>query len=295
MPDASQKEYLGDIPETFTSEFSEGVDGGESRYDGVTVGGGKARVFILLLVIAGLTVLTVYSLQWKKGVVVSDVVVEGVSSVAAKELASSLGVYKGSNLQDIDSEELKVRVMRFPFVRDAHISKELNGIVRIRVVERLASALVVIDGRNMAVDAEGFLIAGKKELSEQVPKLLSVSGISRLRVARNGLQQLDRRDAQVLRQFIDALSETAYARLIIREFHFEGNNMSYCIAAQSPTRFIVGNDGNFKEKLKKFEIFWQKVVSKKVFGAYETVDLRFRDRVFTTDSVPPQIMQNSPL
>ncbi len=86
-------------------------------------------------------------------------------------------------------------------------------------------------------------------------------------------------------QFLDALSGADYARLLIRELHLAGNNLSWCIAMTAPTRFIVGNDGNFKEKLKKFEIFWQKVVSKKGFGFYDTVDLRFRERVFTTDSV----------
>ena len=84
-----------------------------------------------------------------------------------------------------------------------------------------------------------------------------------------------------------------YARLLIRELHFEQNNMTYCLAVQAPTRFIVGNDGNFKEKLKKFEIFWQRVISKKGFGSYGTVDLRFRERVFTKDLVSPEMKQDT--
>jgi cell division protein FtsQ len=185
--------------------------------------------------------------------------------------------------------------MQFPYVREALISKELNGIVRIKVVERVPTALTVIDGRVMAIDSEGFLLPGKKELTGRVPKLLSVLGVSRLKVAGNGLQQLDLRDVQVLREFLDALSDSAYASLLIRELHLAGNNMAWCVAAQSPTRFIVGNDGNYKEKLKKFEIFWQKVVAKKVSDTYETVDLRYKDRVFTTDVVSPQVVQDGSL
>jgi cell division protein FtsQ len=108
----------------------------------------------------------------------------------------------------------------------------------------------------------------------------------------NGLQQLDRRDIELIGQFLVALSESEYARLLIREFHLAGNHQDWCIAVPAPTRFIVGNDGNYKEKLKKFEIFWQKVVSKKGFDSYETVDLRFRDRIFTRDPVSPEVPQD---
>ena len=296
MADPERKEYSGYYLESAPGESSEGGDGGELGNDSVLADSGnwKARVFLLLLVFGGLAALASYSSHWQKDVVVRDIVVDGVSSIVAKDFSSSMNVYKGRNLQELDPAELRARVMLFPYVRDAVISKELNGIVRIRVIERLPLALTVMNGNVMTVDTEGFLLPVKKELSQQLPKLLSISGISRLKSAGNGLQQLDRRDVDVLRQFLSALAETNYARLLIRELHLEGNNMTYCIAVQAPTRFIVGNDGKFKEKLKKFEIFWQKVVSKKGFGSYESVDLRFTDRIFTKDALLPQVTQDVP-
>ncbi len=293
MAEGDRKEYS---PDTSPPGYAEGGDGAEMQNDPAPAHGGnwKARVFILLVVLAGLAALANYSSSWKKDVLVRDIVVEGVSSAVAKDFASGMKNYKGRSLQELDPAELKARVMHFAFVRDAVISKELNGIVRIKVMERVPLALTVMNGGLMAVDTEGFLLPAKQELTVQLPKLLSVSGISRLKAAGNGLQQLDMRDLQVLRQFLSALSETSYARLLIRELHFEVSNMTYCIAVQAPTRFIVGNDGNFKEKLKKFEIFWQKVVSKKGFGSYESVDLRFTDRIFTKDALLPQAAQNSP-
>jgi cell division protein FtsQ len=294
MPERERKEYSGYYPDMAPQGSSEGGEGVESRYEPAAAHNGKAKVFIFIVVLAGLASLAFYSMRWKKEVVVRDIVVEGVSSAVAKEFSTGMLVYKGRNLQELDPADLKARVMQFPYVRDAVISKELNGIVRIRVLERVPLALTVMDGNIMAVDTEGFLLPGKKEFSAQVPKLLTVSGISRLKAGGNGLQRLDRRDIEVLRQFLDALSRTNYARLLIRELHLQGNNMTYFIAVQAPTRFIVGNDGNFKEKLKKFEIFWQKVVSKKGFGSYESVDLRFTDRIFTIDVVSPQATQAGP-
>jgi len=285
MPESKNKKYPGYLPDADRQAFPDGSDGGEPYEASVPVyaGSWKALFFIVLVVIAGLAVLADYAAHWKNEVVVRKFIVEGGSIVDGRELSSRLNIYRGRNLQQLDAEELKDRVIVFPYVRDVLISKELNGVVRVRIVEREPVALTIIDSRIIAIDREGFLFPGRKEFSRRIPKLLKVSGISRLKAAGNGLQQLDMRDADLLRHFLEALSLTDYASLIIRELHLEPDNMTYCIAARSPTRFIVGNDGNFKEKLKKFEIFWQKVVSKKGIGTYEIVDLRFRSRVFTRE------------
>ncbi len=296
MSDTESKEDQTYFPDTAAQASSEGADEGAThRYHTVSgnSGSGKAGVFVIVMALGALAVLASYSSKWKTEVVVRDVVVEGVSSIVAKDFSSGMKVYKGRNLQELDPAELKARVLLFPYVRDAVIRKELNGIVRIRVAERVPIALTVIDERIFAVDNEGFLFPWRKNTSEQFPKLLRVSGISRLNAVANSQRQIDSRDVELLRQFLEAFAATEYARLLIRELHLAGNNMTYCIAVQAPTRFIIGNDGNFKEKLKKFEIFWQKVISKKGFGSYETVDLRFRERIFTKDIVSPEITQGA--
>ena len=182
------------------------------------------RVFIFLLLLVLLVVLASYASNWKKEVTVRDFVVEGASIVSDKDLLSRMTALKGSNMQKLDTKELKKRIMLIPYIRDAEISKEMNGIVRVRVFEREPVAGTVIDGRDMAIDREGFLLPGKKELAERFPKLLEISGMTRLKVAVNGLQQLDRRDVELIRQFLEALSETDYARLLIRKLHLAGNN-----------------------------------------------------------------------
>ncbi len=247
------------------------------------------RVLTFLIVLVALVVLAMYASQWKKEVVVRDFVIDGASIISEKELLSRMTPYRGWNLQKLDLKELKKSVMVIPYLRDAKISKELNGIVRLRVFEREPIAMTAIGGQMMVIDREGFLLPQTRACAEQFPHLMLITGITPRQIARNGLQQIDRRDIELIRQFLVALSESEYACLLIREFHLAGNNMEWCLALRAPTRFIVGNDGNYKEKLKKFEIFWQKVVSKKGFDAYETVDLRFRDRIFTRDPGYPEV------
>ena len=289
MSDSEYREDSQYLLEPETRRSLGGVDGEDAPAYG---GNWFARLFIFLMVLAALVALASYASQWKKGLLVRGFVVDGVSMISEREIVSRISDFKGRNLEKLDTGELKNRIRMIPYLRDAEITKELNGIIRVRVFEREPVALTVIDGQNMTIDREGFLLPEKKEFADRFPKLLSVAGINRPQVAGNGLQQLERRDVELIRQFLEALSQTDYARLLIGELHLAGNNMAWCIVAQSPTRFIVGNDGNYKEKLKKFEIFWQKVVSKKGFDSYDTVDLRFRDRIFTRDPLSQEVPQD---
>ncbi len=256
-------------------------------------GSRATRLFIFLMVLAALIALASYASRWKKGVLVRGFVVDNISLISERDIVSRVSDFKGRNMEKLDTKELKKRISMIPYLRDAEISKELNGIVRVRVFEREPVAVTLIDGQMMVIDREGFLLLNKTEsVTRQGSPLIKISGITRLQVAANGLPQLEKRDVDLIRQFLDALSKTDYASLLIGEFHLEGNNMAWCVTAQSPTRFIIGNDGNYKEKLKKFEIFWKKVVSKKGFDFYETVDLRFRDRIFTNDTLSPKVPQD---
>jgi cell division protein FtsQ len=297
MTDSETPNYQGDRSESPFQGLPAGDDGRKIPNASAPFRPGSRRVLliVIIMVFAALVTLANYASRWKKEIVVRAFVVDGASMVSTRELLASMKSYAGRNLQELDASELKRRVAAFPYVRDAFISKEMNGIVRIRVVERIPLALTVLDGRMMAIDRDGVILPGNPSFSARVPKLLEVRGLSRLKTADNGLQQMDKRDMVLLLQFLDALSSSEYAGMLIREFHLADNNQSYCTAVQAPTRFIVGNDGNFKEKLKKFEIFWQKVVSKKGFGAFETVDLRFRDRIFTRDPASPEVPQVNPL
>ncbi|NTW68448.1 MAG: FtsQ-type POTRA domain-containing protein [Chlorobiaceae bacterium] len=298
MPDSEFSYNKGYTPQAASEGVPERHDGQGGNTDPLVPaysGNWKALLLVILIVFSSLLVLAYYASNWKKEVVVRDVVVDGVSIVSSSDLSASLKGYRGKKLQDVDAEVIRKRVVALPYVRDAVVTRELNGIVRIKVIERVPVALTVLGGRVMAIDREGFLLPGKMIFLAREPKLLDVRGISRLKVAGNGLQQLESRDLYLLQQFLDALSVSDYAPLLVREFHFAENNLSSFIAVQAPTRFIVGNDGNFKEKLKKFEIFWQKVVSVKGFGTFETVDLRFRERIFTRDPVSPEVPQVNPL
>ncbi len=258
------------------------ADGGDGA-PGKHSGGWKLLFVVFVLMTGALGGLAYYAGKWKKEVEVRQILVDGATLVPAADVVNVLKNCKGLNMLDVDTGELRRKVLRFPYVSDAVLQKEMNGVIRVTLLERLPVARTVLYGRAMDIDHDGVLLPENSRIRAYYPKLPLVSGISRIRSMPNGLQRIDSTEAGLVVDFFNALAETEYASLLISEFHYADNNMSYCLTRQSPTRFIVGNDGNFKEKLKKFEIFWQMVVSKKGFDVYEAVDLRFRDRVFTRD------------
>ncbi|NTV92756.1 MAG: FtsQ-type POTRA domain-containing protein [Chlorobiaceae bacterium] len=258
-------------------------------------GSWKALFLILFLVIIVLAWLGYHASGWQKEVLVRDIVIEDARHVSVSELSARLKRYSGMKVQKLDIDEVRASVMAIPYIRDATVSKELNGILRVRVIERVPLALMVDMQLPMVIDQEGVLVPDRKGFSDQAGSLLHVSGISRLDHAERGLRKLAARDYALIREFTAALQKSEYAALLIREFHFQNNNGSSVFARGSAIRFIVGNDGNFKEKLKKFEIFWQKVIAKTGFERYETVDLRFKDRVFAKEVTLPETVKKDSL
>ncbi|MBM3163750.1 MAG: FtsQ-type POTRA domain-containing protein [Chlorobi bacterium] len=269
--------------------------GGSPGSSGDGRGNWKAVLVVLLVVFSGLAGLATYASRWKKEVVVREVVIEGADIIPRSELFPLLKGSIGTNLQNFDVGKIRGKLLAVPYIREVSLTRELNGIIRVRVVEREPLALTVYRNRPMVIDTEGVLLPETKGGAVRFSGLIRVFGVAHTRDAGNGLKKLSAPDSSLVMALTEALRRTDYARLLIREIHLEGGRMPFCRAAGSQTRFILGSDGNFKEKLKKFEIFWQKVVSKKGPDNFHTVDLRFRDRIFTRDSVAPEIQQQFPL
>lgn len=261
-------------------------------------GGGSWKIVLAVLVVvcAALAALAYYASRWKQEVVVRKVVIEGTEVAPKDDISALLDGSLGKRLDAINVESLRARLLRIPFVREVSLNRELSGILRVRIVEREPLARTTFQGSAMVIDTKGVLLPELRTLGARFPGMIRIYGIGRVfRDTGTGLRKLSAKDSVLVMELTSALRESEYARLLIREIHLEAGELVYCKAAGSPSRFILGSEGNFKEKLKKFEIFWQQVVSKKGLGHFHTVDLRFRDRIFARDSVAPEIQQQTPL
>jgi cell division protein FtsQ len=237
-------------------------------------------LFVLSTMLLGLGI---YAQHWKRSLWVRDIVICGNSLLDAGELREKAEGLLGRDLDDVDDAALTKRYTELPYIRRVGIEKEMNGIVRVTVEERVPMVKVVNGEKVQVIDTEGYILP-YRDLPLSSSRLLQVTGMKTRHDEGTHLEKADEKHFAVLKEMIEALAVSEYARLLIRDVYLEGGSGAYFSVADSPTRFIVGNDGDYKEKLKKFEIFWQKVVEKMGLDGYEKVDLRFDKRVFAVES-----------
>ncbi len=254
--------------------------------------GWKAISLIMVIALVGLFALGLYAQQWKQSVWVREVIFSGNYLLSGDELKRKTEGLVGKNIGDVDSEALSEELMALPYVRRAEVIKELSGIIRISLEERLPMARLVRGDKVQVIDTEGYILPWRDHSSAS--SLLRVAGLKTSRAEAAPLSKAQDKGFTVLREMIDAVKSTEYARLLIRDIVLSQKNKTYFSVAGSPTRFIVGNDGDYKEKLKKFEIFWQKVVAKKGLDGYATVDLRFTGKVFAVENRRPSSLKKTP-
>ncbi|NTV02291.1 MAG: FtsQ-type POTRA domain-containing protein [Chlorobiaceae bacterium] len=237
---------------------------------------------VLLLLFAGIASLAWQASHWKQNVVASRVVVVGTRLVPKERVVRALAPFGGRKLAELREEDLLKALSAEPYIRDAKISRELNGIVRVAITERQPMAVTLFQGSPMIIDTEGFLLPDNA-VSARYHRLPKVYGITGATQAGGGSWRMQEAEKRTLDSMVAAFAQSEYAGIMLREIHIAPGNGSWFLVSGSTVRFILGNDGNFKEKLKKFEIFWQKVIAKKGLDCYESVDLRFRERVFAKD------------
>ena len=248
---------------------------------------------VMILVAAGLAGLCTYARHWEKNLWVREVIVSGNRLLSAEELQKKADGLLGKSLEDVNGSVLSESYAALPYVRQAEVVKEMNGIVRVTVEERLPMAMVVSGDKVEVIDTEGYILP-YRDFPPSSPILLRVTGMKTRYPKGERQKKADEKNFAVLGDMIEALTASEYARLLIKDVFLKEENETYVAVAGSPTRFIVGNDGDYKEKLKKFEIFWQKVVAKKGLDGYETVDLRFAKRVFAVENSRQNFQRISP-
>lgn len=242
---------------------------------------------VAMLLLAAVAALSWYATQWRQRVTVTRVIVSGTSLLSAARLEKALGSFRGRNLDAVSLADVRRKLAAQPYIRSMQTGKELNGILRVRIEERRPAALLVDNDRRMIIDTEGFVLPDQG-VSGRYRSLVPVYGVRGTEpVAMSGVLRMRERERSLLFALLDAFADSEYARLMLSEIHLEPVNGTWFAVAGSPIRFIIGNDGNFKEKLKKFEIFWQKVVAKKGIDCYVSADLRFRNKVFAASPVEP--------
>lgn len=95
---------------------------------------------------------------YKSRFVVNDVEVAGDTHFNNNTIVNILGVHKEGSLSDYDIQEARAKLMTFPWVKDASISKIYPSKIKVVIYERHPFAVWLHDYRSDVVDKEGVFI-----------------------------------------------------------------------------------------------------------------------------------------
>jgi cell division protein FtsQ len=90
----------------------------------------------------------------REGFVVREVLAEGAAQTDRMALNQMLAPYKDQNILTVEIEEVRGRLGRLPWVREASVARELPGTLRVRLVEHRPVARWH-DGRRQVLVGEG--------------------------------------------------------------------------------------------------------------------------------------------
>lgn len=89
---------------------------------------------------------------------VTQIELRGVERASTDAIDACLGRYAGSNILDLDLEQIEAEVQSDPWVRRASVRRMLPGTLQVRIEERSPAALAIIAARPHLVDSTGYVI-----------------------------------------------------------------------------------------------------------------------------------------
>lgn len=108
---------------------------------------------------------------------VREIVVEGTARTTPDAVKGVLQSYVGSNLVELDLEEVAKAATRDPWVKEASVKRMLPGTLRVTVVERTPGALALLRGLVYVVDDLGYVMGpAGPDLPYDLPLLVGLDG-----------------------------------------------------------------------------------------------------------------------
>lgn len=199
----------------------------------------------------------------KKLVVVSEIVFSGNQHMKAGELQGLMRLRKGDELFAVSGAEIRARLLKSPWVKDAVVRKEPVGRVLVHVFEAVPLAVLEMQGRSVLVDREGVLLEDLRAASPVVLPVLRIDPVQA-------------RDA-----YLEALAFVE----VVRSKRVMSSTGNFVLTGARPeeltlhleqTTVKIGS-GEFERKLADLQFVKEEIAKRNIRVEY--IDLRFANRI----------------
>lgn len=238
--------------------------------------GRSKRPMLLMLALAVAAVVAIFGANnWKRGLKVGEIRVEGNNVVSSPEILAMVNISPGEKLFEVDLYAAQKRIMQNPFMKDVSVTRHVPGILTIDIQERKAVAAVILNDV-LYLDAEGVVLPPSR--SEQLFDLPVVTGTLNADAFSPGkrVAAANVLEALSILGTAHALGTEIFVR--ISEVHLQGNSDIVLYSSEYGIPIIFGH-GDAAPKLMKLDAFWKEFASRRGAHELQYVDLRFHDQV----------------
>ncbi|HMB98122.1 MAG TPA: cell division protein FtsQ/DivIB [Balneolaceae bacterium] len=225
----------------------------------------------MVLLIMGIAVIAGYYLE--KNSVISNVRFEGNQFTGSDQLKNAFDSPIGIHTDSVDYAGLISSVNTLPYVKNSSVSKGASGNLTVTVTERKPFARLIDNDQQSYVDQDGIKLPLIPEKSADVPLLYGfpVSPMS---------DTLSGAAFENVRDFLTEASKSDLSWVTISEVAWNKREGVVALSYENGVKLLFGKE-NFTSKIKHWEEFYVNVIKQKGIGAFESVDLRFRNQIVT--------------
>jgi cell division protein FtsQ len=232
-------------------------------------------IALLASLLLGVAVVVVLALQWRETLKVQRVIVEGVTTLSAKEIVALAKVSPQAVLYSMDLEEIRDRVLHHPFVRAVDVSRQYPNKLTVNVVEREPVATINC-GQLCYVDEEGMLLPCNG--SNKKFDLPLISGIEGVENVKSGKMVMSKEMFEAIDVCQTARSLDTGVYRMISEINMNNGGDIILYSSEAGIPVVVGR-GEIEKKLLLLENFWVSNMATTDVENVQYIDLRFEDQV----------------
>lgn len=214
----------------------------------------------------------------------------------SKMVNNQFGTLEDKLFKDVKVEQIEKAIKKLPYVSDAEVYADVDGVVKVKVVQREAILRVINrTGKEFYIDTEGKKIP---VTLKYVPHVLVANG----NIKEGYAKALDTIQTNVVKDLVKLVNRVAgdplWENQIVQIYVNEQNDIELIPRVGNET-LLLGSAEGLDDKLSRLEIYYKNILPKVGTEAYEKVNVKYEGQIicerkgnYVLDSLQMNIKRN---
>ncbi|MDR2682895.1 MAG: hypothetical protein LBB64_03380 [Dysgonamonadaceae bacterium] len=176
--------------------------------------------------------------------------------------------FSGRQISEINAGFIEKTLKDYKLIKKAEVYKTIDGMVKIKVYQRVPILRVISGSGNYYVDEEGQIMPIPPHFTAHV--LVATGAIS------------DEYAQKQLYGFVEFLRNDRFWNEQIEQIHILPDGDVELTPRKGNHTVVLGKIENYKENLDKLELFYDKALNKVGWNKYSRINLKYKNQVVCT-------------